>query len=107
MSNVAVTVTPTPRGYSMCSCIRNSSLKAAAVVVGISVLMGGSRVQAGFLEGQTLSLEIQDTVFNPPTIYGPIQFVVNDTVEIGVSNTSPVVRFNMEVTEKTITFTYT
>ena len=93
----------------MRSCIKISALKVAAVVVGISVLMGGSHVNAGgiFLEGQTLSLEIKDTITTPPTIWGPDQFVVNDTVEIGVANSSPVVSFNMEVTNNTIMFTYT
>ena len=38
----------------MCSCIKNLCLKVAAVVVGISVLLAGSHVRAGFLEGQTL-----------------------------------------------------
>ena len=42
-------------------CIKNRSLTVTAVVVGISVLMGGSQANAGFLEGQTLSLEIEDT----------------------------------------------
>lgn len=81
--------------------------KVAAVVFGISVLMGGSPVHAGFLEGQTLSLEIKDTITNPPSTWGPAQFVVNDTVEIGVSNSAPAVSFNLEVTDNTITFTYT
>ena len=39
MSNVAVTVILTSRSYSMSSCIKNSSLKVAAIVVGMSVLM--------------------------------------------------------------------
>jgi hypothetical protein len=89
----------------MSSCMKNSCLKIASVVVGISVLMGGSQVKAGFLEGKTLSLEIQDT--NRPGVFGPVQFVVNNTVEIGVSNTNPIVSFNMEVTDNTIMFTYT
>jgi hypothetical protein len=88
----------------MSSRIKNSSLKIASVVFGISVLMGGSRVQAGFLEGQTLSLEIKDT--NRPGVLGPIPFVVNDTVEIGINNYPNVVNFNMEVTNNTIMFTY-
>ena len=33
--------------------------------------------------------------------------MVNDTVEIGVNNYPNVVSFNMEVTNNTITFTYT
>lgn len=86
---------------------RNYSHRVASVVVGISFLMGGSQAKAGFLEGRTLSLEIKDTVITPPSIWGPVQFVVNDTVEIGVANSSPVVSFNMEVTDNKIMFTYT
>jgi hypothetical protein len=91
----------------MRSCIKISALKVAAVAVGISVLMGGSHLNAGgvFLEGQTLSLEIEDT--NRPGVFGPVQFVVNDTVEIGVNNFPNIVNFNMEVTNNTIMFTYT
>ena len=90
----------------MSSCIKNSSLKVAAIVVGISVLMGGSQVNAGiFLEGQTLSLRDQDT--NNTAVFVPIPFVVNDTVEIGLNNYPNVVNFNMEVTNNTIMFTYT
>jgi hypothetical protein len=72
-----------------------------------SALMGGTRVQADFLEGQTLSVEVQDTKFSPPLTLPPIQFVVNDTVEVGVSNHPGIVNFNLEVTDNTITFTYT
>jgi PEP-CTERM motif len=103
MSNSAVTVTPTPRGYSMCICFKNSPLKVAAIAVGISILTGGSRVQAGFLEGQTLSLEIQS---GGETFFGPDQFVVNNTVEIALNNPG-LASFNMEVTDNTITFTFT
>jgi hypothetical protein len=74
------------------------------VVLGFSVLMGGSRVQAGFLEGQTLSLEIQS---GGETFFGPVQFVVNNTVEVGLNNFPGLVSFNMEVTDNTITFTFT
>ncbi len=63
-------------------CIKDFSGKVAAVVVGISVLMGGSRVHAGFPQGQTLSLEVNDTTRT--AVFGPVQFVVNDGVEIGV-----------------------
>jgi hypothetical protein len=87
----------------MCSCIRKSSIKIASVVVGISVLMGGSRVQAGFLEGRTLSLEIQS---GGETFFGPVQFVVNNTVEIAL-NSPGLASFNLEVTDNTITFTFT
>lgn len=83
---------------------RSLSLTAAAFLISTSI--SGPRAEAGFLEGTTLSLEIKDTVTNPPSTWGPSNFVVNDTVEIGVSNTSPVVSFNMEVADDTITFTY-
>ena len=46
---------------------------------------GDPEAEAGFLNGQTLSFEIEDTVINPPSIVGPFSFVVNDTVELGVT----------------------
>jgi PEP-CTERM motif len=78
--------------------------------LGLALALGawfsmGSEAEAGFLLGQTLSLTVQDT--NRTAILGPISFVVNDTVEIGVNNSPIVVDFNLEVDDNTITFTYT
>jgi hypothetical protein len=77
-----------------------------ALALGISSLMAGSRAEAGFLLGNVLSFEIEDTITNPPSTFGPIQFLVNNTVELGV-NTAPAVPVNIEVDDTTITFTYT
>lgn len=91
----------------MCSRFKKFAFKLAAIAIGASLLWGAPPARAGFLEGKTLSLEIKDTITNPPSTWGPVQFVVNDTVEIGVTNTSPVVSFNMEVTDTTIMYTFT
>jgi hypothetical protein len=76
-----------------------------AVALGVSSLMAGTEAEAGFLLGQTMSFEILDNITTPASTYGPIQFLVNNTVELGVS-TVPAVSVNIEVDDNTITFTY-
>jgi len=71
---------------------------------GVCCFAAGSEAKAGFLYGQTMSFSVYDS--NRPATVGPYQFVVNNTVELGV-NTSPAVPVNIEVDDTTITFTYT
>ena len=92
----------------MSSCIKNPSFKVAAVVVGLSVLMGGSLSPGRFSRRPN---PIGRGRFHRPHAswlsWDRVQFVVNDTVEVGVANYPTVVSFNLEVTDNTITFTYT
>ena len=81
-----------------------SSIKTVLVLAGFSTLVGGTRAQADFLFGQTLSISVQDTN-RPTSTVGPINFVVNNSAAIGVS-TGPIVGFTLAATDNTLTLTY-
>ena len=90
----------------MLSPTHRSSWAGLALAV-LSIAAVGSPARAGFLEGQSMSVQIQDAAITPALLLGPVPFVVNDTVEVGVANTPNVGTFNLEVDDNTITFTYT
>ncbi len=79
---------------------------AFSIAILLSALAVGPEARADFLYGQTLSVAVQDAALSPALLLPPVQFVVNNTVELGISNHTNIGNFDLEVDDTSITFTY-